>query len=391
MSIRTTKKSQNMQSLIAAFQQSSEGAEIVSEKNENLSSLSLEKNTSEVVFDEADEAIQKATSKLLAMTGTPGDFVGFEEDSNYTDDGNLNVCSRKSSYSSLHNGQNGTLNQQNRRCSSGSNGPSSSNIYATIQNQQQNGVYNGGQPQTQQQPQMNGGPTRVPVPPPPPSNGIAPISNKAPPPPPPPPDLSKMPPPSKGLSLADQLKNASLKKTSGPPQTNGIGTVLPPNKTNGEAPPTPQQKSSGPDFFSELAAKIESRNTSKNCKADTVSTSSSSGVSSSSVGATASDTSDSGATLTTRKPNGDAPVNSGTTKPWQKPNGILTAGITAAVQNNGIESPKVQRKTSGEPSSPTITSADLNQFKQEILAEMKLEIARAKQEILDAIRNEFAR
>ena len=115
-----------------------------------------------------------------------------------------------------------------------------------------------------------------------------------------------MPAPSKGLSLADQLKNASLRKTSGPPQSSGPGVIASSqNKSNGETPQTPQPKSSGgPDFFSELAAKIESRNTSKNCKADTVSTSSSSGVSSSSVGATASDTSDSGATLTTRKPNG---------------------------------------------------------------------------------------
>ena len=175
-----------------------------------------------------------------------------------------------------------------------------------IQNQQQGGIYNGAPPQPQQQqPQVNGGTTRVPVPPPPPSNGIAPISSKAPPPPPPPPDLSKMPAPAKGLSLADQLKNASLRKTSGPPQTSGPGAVVSQNKPNGDVPQTPQPKSGGgSDFFSELAAKIESRNTTKNCKADTVSTSSSSGVSSSSVGATASDTSDSGATLTTRKPNG---------------------------------------------------------------------------------------
>src|SRR5690606_42029671 len=72
-------------------------------------------------------------------------------------------------------------------------------------------------------------------------------------------------------------RSSDLRKTSGPPQTSGPGAVVSQNKPNGDVPQTPQPKSGGgSDFFSELAAKIESRNTTKNCKADTVSTSSSS-------------------------------------------------------------------------------------------------------------------
>lgn len=153
-------------------------------------------------------------------------------------------------------------------------------------------------PQTPPNGHMNGQHNKVttappPAPPPPPAiNGIASVSAKAPPPPPPPPtDLKSAP--STGLSLADQLKKQQLRKTSGPPMTNGPGTILNGSKSN-DTPPPPQQKQSSAgghtDLFSELAKKIELRNTTKNCKADTVSTSSSSGVS-------ASDGSDSGATL----------------------------------------------------------------------------------------------
>lgn len=309
--------------------------------------------------------------------------------------GHLNYRNQqKSSYSSLHNGQNGTINQPNRRCSQNSNGTSSSgNIYAAAQQQpQQNGHSTIPQPPPAQINGQNKTPTAPPpAPPPPPNNGIAAVSSKAPPPPPPPPADLKSAGPNKGLSLADQLKNQQLRKTSGPPSTNGPGVVVG-TKTNGndsQTPPPQKQNVSGGrvDFLSELATKIELRNTTKNCKADTVSTSSSSGVS-------ASDGSDSGATLINNTvsnkkfgSNGDA----STGRTWQKSNGIITAGITAAAHSNGIDSPKVQRKLTNEPNSPTITVADLNQMKQEILSEMRQEIAKAKQEILEAIRNQLSR
>lgn len=155
-------------------------------------------------------------------------------------------------------------------------------------------------------PQMNGGSQqqqKVGVPPPPapplPSNGIPPISKQIPPPPPPPPDLKFMTAP-KGPSFAEQLKlkSGNLNKV---PANDVNGT------NNSETPPTPQPKASIPgghsNVMSELMSKIESRNNTKNCKADTVSTGSSSGVSSSSVGAS-SDTLDSVSTLTTKRMNG---------------------------------------------------------------------------------------
>uniref|UniRef100_A0AC34Q469 WH2 domain-containing protein n=1 Tax=Panagrolaimus sp. JU765 TaxID=591449 RepID=A0AC34Q469_9BILA len=215
----------------------------------------------------------------------------------------------KSSYSSLNNGQPGTLNQQNRRCSSTSNGPSSSNnVYAPStlgQKNLQNGFHNE-MHQVASAPQMNGGSqqqqqkSNIPPPPAPPmpTNGIPPISNKVPPPPPPPPDLKSMATP-KGLSFAEQLKmkSGNLNKVNA---NDANGT------NNPDVPPTPQPKSSigggGNHLMSELMSKIESRNNSKNCKADTVSTGSSSGVSSSSVGAS-SDTLDSVSTLTTKRIN----------------------------------------------------------------------------------------
>uniref|UniRef100_A0AC34QQY4 VASP tetramerisation domain-containing protein n=1 Tax=Panagrolaimus sp. JU765 TaxID=591449 RepID=A0AC34QQY4_9BILA len=78
---------------------------------------------------------------------------------------------------------------------------------------------------------------------------------------------------------------------------------------------------------------------------------------------------------------GDAPV----TRPWQKPNGIQ--GITSiAAAQNASESPKALRKLTGEPTSPTVSVEYLNQFKQEVLAEVRQEIAKAKQDIINAIR-----
>ena len=85
MSIRTSgKKSQTMQSLIAAFQSGEK--QVIS--NEDLNTDSPGKNIS----DEIEEVIQKANERLLLMSELP-DFTGtLDEDPNYTQDGD--VCSR---------------------------------------------------------------------------------------------------------------------------------------------------------------------------------------------------------------------------------------------------------------------------------------------------------
>jgi hypothetical protein len=301
---------------------------------------------------------------------------------------------QKSSYSSLHSAQTGTLNQQQRRCSQGSSGssgtPSSSNIYATAQ---PFNASNGSGPTTNGHQSTSNGTSKAPVPPPPPppppqqlngsigsnnsSNGstnIAQISKTAPPAPPPPPPI---------LSLSDQLKNSTLRKTS-----------VPVNKSQSDTSQTsqqPQQKQSTvqpPNFMSELAAKLGSRN-GKPCNADNISTSSSSGVStaSSNMGISSDNsTSDSGATIVAAKKTGDT---ASAPKPWSKPNGNV-AGITA-VANGSLDSPKTKRKitNSNSTESSAVTVADLEQFKQEILAEVnksKQEMAEIRQEIAKVVR-----
>uniref|UniRef100_A0A7E4W767 WH1 domain-containing protein n=1 Tax=Panagrellus redivivus TaxID=6233 RepID=A0A7E4W767_PANRE len=299
---------------------------------------------------------------------------------------------RKSSYSSLNGAPpsvaaNNQLQQQQRRCSNGSSGSSgqssSTNIYATS-----NGNVNGYHPQSAAPqgpapvPQSNGV-TRIPVPPPAPppltpaasasvSKG-APISSNAPPPPPPPPgNLFKSGGPKGAPSMADELKAKQnrLRKVSSATDTQAASAST--------STPTPKVSISGGGgnaLMDELSRRLEMNKAQANNKADAVSTSSSSGFSSSSVGAaTTSDTSDSGATLTsTRRPNGDAP------KPWSKTNGISSNNVST-------DSPKALRKTNGTTDTNVgITTADLERLKIEILAEVTQQINAAKQEILNAI------
>uniref|UniRef100_A0A7E4W8I5 WH1 domain-containing protein n=1 Tax=Panagrellus redivivus TaxID=6233 RepID=A0A7E4W8I5_PANRE len=298
----------------------------------------------------------------------------------------------KSSYSSLNGAPpsvaaNNQLQQQQRRCSNGSSGSSgqssSTNIYATS-----NGNVNGYHPQSAAPqgpapvPQSNGV-TRIPVPPPAPppltpaasasvSKG-APISSNAPPPPPPPPgNLFKSGGPKGAPSMADELKAKQnrLRKVSSATDTQAASAST--------STPTPKVSISGGGgnaLMDELSRRLEMNKAQANNKADAVSTSSSSGFSSSSVGAaTTSDTSDSGATLTsTRRPNGDAP------KPWSKTNGISSNNVST-------DSPKALRKTNGTTDTNVgITTADLERLKIEILAEVTQQINAAKQEILNAI------
>uniref|UniRef100_A0A914YEV6 WH1 domain-containing protein n=1 Tax=Panagrolaimus superbus TaxID=310955 RepID=A0A914YEV6_9BILA len=344
-------------------------------------------------------------SKAESATDSAFDDV-FEDES---------VCTRKSSAASLQYGQQGAQQQQQqqqRRCSQGSSGssgtPSSSNIYATAQpaNGNGNGSTTNGHHSSSNGIPVVKAPVPPPAPPPPPaqlnlssgsnnssgSSNIAQISKNAPPAPPPPPP---------GLSLAEQLKNSTLRKTSAPV-----------NKVTSDSSQTPSQQQpklstvNTPNFMGELAAKLSTIKNGKNCNADNISTSSSSGVSTaSSSGGISSDnnTSDSGATIVATKKPGSSET-SGAPKPWAKPNGNVT-GITS-VANGSLDSPKVQRKilNSSSVENSTVTVADLEQFKQDILTEVNktkdqvseirqeiAKVAKMQQEMFEAIRASLQR
>ncbi|CAD7089307.1 unnamed protein product [Hermetia illucens] len=100
-------------------------------------------------------------------------------------------------------------------------------------------------------------------------------------------------------------------------------------------------------------------------------------------------------------------------RPWEKSNtlphklGTGSSGNTTSSNstnaNSNSESPRPIRKRFGSASEETILkqvngdglslalSADLDSFKAEIIREMRLEIQKAKQEIIDAIKSEFNR
>lgn len=96
---------------------------------------------------------------------------------------------------------------------------------------------------------------------------------------------------------------------------------------------------------------------------------------------------------------------------WEKsstlPHKLSSNQNNSATSNNtslsGSESPKPSRKRFGSASEETIlkqingdsfslpSSMELESFKEEILREMRCEIAKAKQEIIEAIKSEFNR
>ncbi|XP_063696294.1 protein enabled [Culicoides brevitarsis] len=98
-------------------------------------------------------------------------------------------------------------------------------------------------------------------------------------------------------------------------------------------------------------------------------------------------------------------------RPWEKSNTLphkLGANSNSSNSNsnntgNGSESPKPLRKRFGSASEETIlkqvngegfsipSAIDLENFKADIIQEVKLEIAKAKQEIIEAIKSEFNR
>lgn len=105
--------------------------------------------------------------------------------------------------------------------------------------------------------------------------------------------------------------------------------------------------------------------------------------------------------------------SSGRQRAWEKSStlphklGGSSSQNNSATSNNtslsGSESPKPSRKRFGSASEETIlkqingdsfslpSSMELESFKEEILREMRCEIAKAKQEIIEAIKSEFNR
>ncbi|CAI5450848.1 unnamed protein product [Caenorhabditis angaria] len=237
--------------------------------------------------------------------------------------------------------------------------------------------------------------TTVPAPPPAPPapppippqasagpSSIPPVSSNAPPPPPPPPpNFGAAGTAGKPTSLADQLKMRSqnLNKT-----TNGAAPV-----TQKAEPEKPAAPSAGGNLMSELAAHINKRKMTQ-AKADAVDSKSN----------TSNGSSDSGcgtATSTNGFSNGGS-IGSAAAKKWSVSD-VKSASIT--------ESPKTHRKL---PSASSIFSQDektvvsegsstgslvnnelLEKFRAELMVEVRLEINKAKQEIIEVIRQELSR
>lgn len=217
----------------------------------------------------------------------------------------------------------------------------------------------------------NGPPPAPPLPP----GGIAAINTNAPPAPPPPPPGALSGGKLGGISIAEQLKRVQLRKTSNASAYASSGNSQMPNKNESNI------RGRG-GLLSELEATLNKR---KN---------QSEGIDSSS---------------------GDTIASSGTIRrPWEKPSAASLNGNSTAA---GTESPKAHRKApSGsslssqeEPklvngtgssnstvavgnvsSSPgALTMEMLEKWKQELLNEVRLEINKAKKEIIEALQAEL--
>lgn len=216
--------------------------------------------------------------------------------------------------------------------------------------------------------------------PPLPPGGIAAINTNAPPAPPPPPPGSLSGGKFGGVSIAEQLKRVQLRKTSNTSAFASLGNSQMPNKT--ESNSSSIRGRGG--LLSELEATLNKR---KN---------QSEGIDSSS---------------------GDTVASSGTIRrPWEKPSAAslnLNGTSTAAVS----ESPKAHRKApsgsslssqeepklvNGTGSSSSVAAAGnvsstsgavtmemLEKWKQELLNEVRIEISKAKKEIIEALQAEL--
>ncbi|EYB86100.1 hypothetical protein Y032_0286g1419 [Ancylostoma ceylanicum] len=271
-----------------------------------------------------------------------------------------------------------SLSQQQRRSSQGSS--SSSNGPCNIYGQQQTASPSRIAP---------GPPAPPPAPPappistpsscPPPAPPLPPSGGAPPPPPPPPPNLLKADN-SKGMSLADQLRGAQLKKTGGIKEGRSV-SIAEASGGHGSV-----AGSSHGDLLSELAATFNRKKISQ-AKADAVDSKSNASNGSS----------DSGCGTIPPVNGFAAPSNAGTaTRKWEpvKTNGNTDSPKTHRKVPSGssISSQEDPVKANGlAPSNAVITPEYLERFKAELMVEVRLEINKAKQDIIEAFRTELAR
>lgn len=291
------------------------------------------------------------------------------------------------------NGQNGSmLTQQQRRASQGSS--NSSNGPSSI-------IYN-------QQPAASSSPSRVapgppPAPPAPPSGGPPPApppppasfssqsapaapSNAPPAPPPPPPGLMAAKSIG-GMSLTDQIKAASqnqLRKTN-------IKETRSQSLANNSSAPAPTNGGSHGDMLSELAATINKRKMTQ-AKADAADSKSntSNGSSDSRDSGIAPPTTANGAKKWEPvKTNGHS-ANTSTIVGSPKTHRKVPSGSSISSQEDC--SPKTNGISNGSSSGTTVVTPEfLERFKADLMVEVRLEINKAKQEIIDVLRAELSR
>ncbi|CAI4222749.1 unnamed protein product [Auanema sp. JU1783] len=281
-------------------------------------------------------------------------------------DNSLHPSFRKSSHAVQGND---FMNQQQRRSSQGSNAsPVSGSMNGGPMYQQQQPLNH----QTRAPPAPPAPPAAAPPPaPPPPPAGLA-TGNAPPAPPPPPPNLmsAKL---NGGTSLVDQLKNASLKKTGGVKENRSQSLA---ESSGTSAPPPPSTSNGGAHgcLINELAATINKRKMNQ-AKADA--------ADNSDLFPPSPGSSDSGC-------GGIQPPSNGVKK-WE------------SVKTNGhTDSPKTHRKVpSGSsissqeeiPAKPvgSVTAEYLERFKADLMVEVRLEINKAKQDIIEALKMELSR
>ncbi|CAJ0591635.1 unnamed protein product [Cylicocyclus nassatus] len=273
-----------------------------------------------------------------------------------------------------------SISQQQRRSSQGSS--SSSNGPCNIYGQQQSASPSRVAPGPPAAPPAPPAPPATPSSCPPPAPPLPPTSGAPPPPPPPPPNLLKSSS-SKGPSLVDQLKGAHLKKTGGVRENRSVSIAETTSVTSAHGSVA---GSSHGDLLSELAATFNRKKISQ-AKADAVDSKSNASNGSS----------DSGCGTIPPVNGFAAPASVGNvTRKWEpvKTNGNTESPKTHRKIPSGssISSQEDTVKTNGIAASGTpITQEYLERFKAELMVEVRLEINKAKQDIIEAFRAELAR
>lgn len=257
--------------------------------------------------------------------------------------------------------------QQIRRSSQGSSHSGNGSVYAQVSNGH---VSSPPRAVPTSSAAVTGGPPAPP--PPPPISGLPPVSTNAPPPPPPPPP-SMLTGGTAGKSLADQLKNATLKKVERKESNSGME-----EKQNGSNGTAPAGGVTG-DLMRELAATMSKR---KNTRAQLDAVDSKSNVSNGS--------SDSGCGIIAPPPlsstnaSSNSTLNGGSVKKWPDPikNGV-DMGHKKAPSTSSICSEDVRKHSNGAEISPEV----YERLKADILSEIRVELDKVKNEILAAIQS----